>query len=93
MCNTELPRSERNILLFLEMGDRDSSLIDSFQLIRFPSEEIHSVKSSLYASIVNVINCIVGAGILTLPHAISRMGIGLGYIMMFTFACKKKISV
>lgn len=45
-------------------------------------------KAPLYASMVNVANCIVGGGVLTFPGAVSKIGLGLGWIILLTFASK-----
>ncbi|KAL0205476.1 hypothetical protein P9112_000783 [Eukaryota sp. TZLM1-RC] len=64
------------------------SMDETKKLVSFSDDSLHveSKGASLFSSTVNLTNTIVGAGVLTIPHAFLDTGAALG-IMLLLFVC------
>ena len=43
--------------------------------------------ASWTSSVINLVNTIVGAGVLAMPHALSNMGVTLGVVVILWAGC------
>lgn len=65
-----------------EHGSRPGSQTSTSSRRRSPKQAGVAGSASWASSVINIVNTIVGAGVLAMPHAMSNMGILLGTIVI-----------